>query len=252
MVNRKFFCRLAFCLIVASSQAHAQKMQALNFQFDSVKINDKIPAYIVVLDQQAMTAKVVGFDKNNRSGISPRGAFYDTRCSVVLGSGYVVRYYPVTPNGFLKIDRKTINPVNMNSMDATQKGYSTIVGVMKGKIKIFPRNGDPGAVEEGIQVGPTLVTNGHKDGLAHQHATRAFIGITYDNKILVGITTDRIDLNDIATFLANPPGKYAHMKCNTAVNLSGGGAEALIVKAGAKTFYYGNVELKGASQLTFK
>ena len=83
-------------------------------------------------------------------------------------------------------------------------------------------------------------------------ATRAFVALCEGGIIVVGISEDPIHLYDLAMLLVSP-GSTNRPACYDAVNLSGGGSAALVVRRhGEETpLVWGNVSVRQASLVTF-
>lgn len=239
---------------IAMSAQQPQVVEGKGFKLFTVNTPD-VTGMVAVVDPQVLKPKVIGYSRDRRAGITPLEAMFENdKPELVLGSGFVIKYYPIMPNGFLKINNRLINAVNFNSMNDNPKGYSTIIGVKQDRLRILPRSSpEVATLKEGFQVGPTLVTDGRKGSFTQALATRAFVGITADNKIVIGVTTELTNLNHLASFLVAPPTGYGSLKCAEAVNLSGAGAEALVARIPGQntTFKFGQYNLYGASLLTF-
>lgn len=216
------------------------------FEFFIIKPGRNLNSTIQValIDQSILRANVFGLSSTRQSGTSPIEAVIDNKAVLALGSGFVTSFSPLVPNGFLKIQDREINPVNPS-------GYEVIIGVdSKGRLRLHSKyaKSEIAALSAGFQVGPMLLQDGKKQQIKHNKFTRSFLGLTGDNKVVVGISLEAVDLNDISLFLLDPPNEYKRLKCINAVNLAGGGSEALVVSKISKS---GNFNLKGASLLAF-
>jgi uncharacterized protein YigE (DUF2233 family) len=70
-----------------------------------------------------------------------------------------------------------------------------------------------------------------------------------DGKIVAAITTEPVTLKDLAEYLKNAT--FRELKCKSVVNLSGGGSEALVVKANGQIYNYGSYSAYESALLVF-
>lgn len=240
---KKYVVLFALCLWI-----HSQGTPPAGYEIFTIKseATGNASLKIVLIDQAQYRASVFGITQKRQTGVTALELVLDNGAAVALGSGFVTSFSPLIPNGFLKIEGRVISKVNT-------KGYSGIIGVdLRGMVRLLPATAF-NAIEtlrEGFQVGPTLIKDGEVQKLNTNYHTRAFCGLTRDNKVVIGISLDRMDLNALARFLANPPETFRQLKCVTALNLAGGGSEALVVER--KQVQEGNYDLKCASVVGFR
>lgn len=193
--------------------------------------------YVAVIDPSFKRAKVEGITKVNSNGCTALDMVKRNKASVVLGSGFVTSFYPLIPNGFLKIDNKVISPLK-------KKGYNGIVGIKKGKLMVLSFDSRVVTeLDEGFQTGPFLLRDGkvvyNRESLAARDLyNRAFIGVNVAGKIIAAVTTEPVSLLQLSDFLAST--NLKDLRCIEAVNLSGGGSETLVVLGKGKLFTYGS------------
>lgn len=232
----------ALCMVV-----HAEGTPPKGYELFTIKseATGNARLKIVVVDQRVLRAGVHGLTPKRQNGMTPMEVVLDSKAIIALGSGFVSSFSPLMPSGFLKIEGRVISNLK-------REGYNGVLGVDKnGYIKLLPHDAIDliGGLREGFQTGPTLVTGGEARKLNKNEFTRSFCGLTRDNRVVIGISLDRVDLNVLARFLVNPPDGYKQLKCVTALNLAGGGSEALVVEK--KLVQEGNYDLKCASILGF-
>jgi uncharacterized protein YigE (DUF2233 family) len=108
-----------------------------------------------------------------------------------------------------------------------------------------------------LQLGPRLIENGSVVVFGNEPQTRTptsrgFIAKCADATIVVGITETPVSLYHLATYLGAAQ-RDGGLACDQAVNLSGGGAELLIVKSddGAVVYAGGNTTVRQAALVAF-
>lgn len=239
--------RICLLLMVLCILAPTQSVGQKDYQLFTVKnqATSNVTLKIVILDQKRFQASVFGITSKRQNGMTPLEVVLDSDATIALGSGFVTSFSPLIPNGFLKIEGKVISKVKRG-------GYNGILGVDdKGYVVILPWDASA-AIEKlrgGFQVGPTLIRDGKKREQKANLYTRSFCGLTKDNKVVIGVALDPMDLNVLSNFLLKPTEGLGQIQCTTAINLAGGGSEALVVGKGVKV---GNYDLKCASILGFK
>ncbi len=206
---------------------------------------------IAAIDSARFQPKVVGVTPEESAGRSPLGGLLKTNADLLLGSGFVEQFFPLTPLGLLVVDGVEISQLSPS-------GLSAILAIHEKRIALIRRDAyRPLGTLGAIQIGPWLIEDGvvrinPKEPERRPPFTRAFFALCEQGVWLAGVTLDPVHLLHLATFLASPEanGGYA---CLQAANLSGGGAEALVVRA-RKTrdpYLYGNVNLRQASLVAF-
>ena len=185
-------------------------------------------------------------------GVSPVEALTDGGQTLVLGSGFVSVFDPVSPLGLLQVEGEVISEI-------TPHGYTRVLGVRDGSerdVAIVGRNDyHRGMFESAIQVGPGIIEAGLLDISPRERKlptyVRTFVASCSDRWI-VGVTQIPMHLIDLgesllAFFAAE------RLACEEVVNLSGD-REALlaVISDDCRSIaYFGNPTLPRASLLTF-
>ena len=170
--------------------------------------------------------------------------------ALVLGSGFVSVFNPVSPLGLLQLDGEV-------KSEPTPHGYTRILGSHTGTLEVIDRaDYHPGLFEAAIQVGPGIVQQGKLDILQRERALPAYIravAITCEDRWLAGIAQAPMHLYDLgerllAYFDAN------RLECDEVVNLSGDREALLAIRSddGASIAYFGNPTLPKASIVAFR
>ena len=177
-------------------------------------------------------------------------ALIDRGYTLVVGSGFVSVFDPVSPLGLLQLDGKVRS-------ELTPHGYTRILGVGGGELSIIGRRDyHPGLFESAIQVGPGVVERGRLDIRPQERELppyiRAFVA-TCDDRWLVGIAQTPMHLYDVGEslvtyFVGNS------LACDEVVNLSGDREAllALISDDRRSVAYFGNPTLPKASVVAFR
>lgn len=241
-------CAVFLSLCCASAQQDLTKGEG--YKLIKVK-SEKIDALMAVIDTKKLKPFVAGYTFDNPNGLSPLDAiFKDPNIEVVLGTGFVKSFYPLIPEGFLKINNKTINSVN-------HLGYPIILGIQNEKILLINKSSkETESLTDGFQIGPSIIIHGipNKELKTNNvFASRAFFGFTTDGKMIAGLTRNDVYLRDLAVLLSAPPAGFKEIQCTEAVNLAGGGSEALVIREfpNNKVAAFGNPKVLGASMLVF-
>ena len=185
-------------------------------------------------------------------GVAPAAALTDGGQTLVLGSGFVSVFDPVSPLGLLQVEGTVLSEI-------TPHGYTRVLGVRDGSargVAIVGRNDyHRGMFESAIQVGPGIVEGGLLDISPRERKlptyVRAFAASCSDRWI-VGITQIPMHLIDVgehllAFFAAE------ELACEEVVNLSGDREALLAVMSEDRRSiaYFGNPTLPRASLLAF-
>ena len=183
-------------------------------------------------------------------GVSALDAILDHGNRVVIGSGFVSVFNPVSPLGLLQLDGRIEN-------ELTPHGYTRILGVYNGGIGVVGRSDyHPGLFESALQVGPGIVQSGKLDILQRERNLPAYIRAfvaTCEDRWLAGIAQEPMHLYDVGDELL----KYFEaqaLACDEVVNLSGD-REALLAIASSddkSIAYFGNPALPKASIIAFR
>jgi len=204
--------------------------------------------YAAIIDPKTIRVKIEGLTEKYSSG---RRAIEvgRTGAKVVLGGGFMSSFYPIIPNGFLKIDGTVITALKV-------KGYNGLAGVKEGVLSLLSANSlSATQVDEGFQTGPFLIKDGKivfkpTTNASRMAYNRSFVGFTANGTILVGITTEPVTLQQLAQYLINAG--YPELTCKSVLNLSGGGSETLVVRGLDKTlFTYGSFNDNQSALIAF-
>jgi len=205
---------------------------------------------IAVIETALLKPAIAGLTYDNPAGSSAAGALVQDSADVVIGSGFLASFDPLSPLGLLIVNGELVNEIRPN-------GFSTVLGVEEGRLWLVNKDDyEPERFSSALQTGPRLVEDGvlgnsPEEPRLRPPAKRAFVGFC-EQDIIVGVSLDPIHLHDLAAFLASPK-TDGGLGCQDAVNLAGGGSEALVVrtqKDGAPLMW-GNVRMRQASLLTF-
>ena len=111
-------------------------------------------------------------------------ALIDGGYTLVIGSGFVSVFDPVSPLGLLQLNGEVVSEV-------TPHGYTRILGVSEGMLRIVGRaDYHPGLFESAIQVGPGVVEGGKLDIRPGERELQAHIRAfvtTCEDRWLVGV-----------------------------------------------------------------
>ena len=177
-------------------------------------------------------------------------ALIDGGYTLVVGSGFVSVFDPVSPLGLLQLNGEVLS-------ELTPHGYTRILGVRDGELGIVGRRDfHPGLFESAIQVGPGVVENGKLDIRPGERDLppyiRAFVATCAD-RWLAGIAQAPMHLYDVGAVLL---GYFENtgLVCDELVNLSGDREAllALISDDRRSIAYFGNPTLPKASVVAFR
>ncbi len=185
-------------------------------------------------------------------GVAPVDALTGGGQTLVLGSGFVSVFDPVSPLGLLQVQGEVLSEI-------TPHGYTRVLGVRDGgerDVAIVGRNDyHQGMFESAIQVGPGIVEGGLLDISPRERKlptfVRAFVASCTDRWI-VGVTQIPMHLIDVGerllAFFATEG-----LACDEVVNLSGDREALLAVMSEDRRSiaYFGNPALPRASLLAF-
>ncbi|MDE0661830.1 MAG: hypothetical protein F4029_08255 [Gammaproteobacteria bacterium] len=177
-------------------------------------------------------------------------ALMDGGYTLVVGSGFVSVFDPVSPLGLLQLDGEV-------QSELTPHGYTRILGVGDGELSIIGRRDyHPGLFESAIQVGPGVVERGKLDIRPQERELppyiRAFVA-TCDDRWLAGIAQAPMHLYDVGESLVTYFASNS-LACDEVVNLSGDREAllALISDDRESIAYFGNPTLPKASVVAFR
>ncbi len=181
---------------------------------------------------------------------TPLDALLHDGYTLVVGSGFVSVFDPVSPLGLLQLNGEVRS-------ELTPHGYTRVLGVRDGELSIIGRRDyHRGLFESAIQVGPGVVEKGRLDILPRERELppyiRAFVA-TCTDRWIGGIAQAPMHLYDVgaslvAYFAANG------LDCDELVNLSGD-REALLAHISddrGSIAYFGNPTLPKASVVAFR
>ena len=177
-------------------------------------------------------------------------ALIDGGYTLVVGSGFVSVFDPVSPLGLLQLNGEVRS-------ELTPHGYTRILGVRDGELSIIGRRDyHPGLFESAIQVGPGVVERGKLDIRPGERELPAYIRAfvaTCSDRWLAGVAQTPMHLYDVGDSLV----KYFErnsLVCDEVVNLSGD-REALLALVSddrGSIAYFGNPTLPKASVVAFR
>ena len=177
-------------------------------------------------------------------------ALIDGGYTLVVGSGFVSVFDPVSPLGLLQLTGEVRS-------ELTPHGYTRILGVRDGELSIIGRRDyHRGLFESAIQVGPGVVENGKLDIRPGERDLPAYIRafvVTCSDRWLAGVAQTPMHLYDVGESLV----KYFEsnsLVCDEVVNLSGDREAllALISDDRGSIAYFGNPTLPKASVIAFR
>lgn len=177
-------------------------------------------------------------------------ALIDGGYTLVVGSGFVSVFDPVSPLGLLQLDGEVRS-------ELVPHGYTRVLGVRDGELSIIGRRDyHPGLFESAIQVGPGVVERGKLDirpkELEYPPYIRAFVATCAD-RWLAGIAQAPMHLYDVGESLVAYFASES-LVCDEVVNLSGDREAllALISDDRRSIAYFGNPTLPKASVVAFR
>ena len=171
-----------------------------------------------------------------------------SQAAVVLSGGFLTSFYPPIPLGIVKRSRVLVNRAAGGDL------LNGLLLVRAGRASIEPFRGAAGVAEwdDALQSGPMLLYGGHSAlpnvaeigtrstrQLIENEYSRAFVATLPDNQFLLAVT-GAVSLRALVDLLARPA-PQGGLACLNALNLSGGGSEGMLVRAGAKQISSGNI-----------
>lgn len=178
-------------------------------------------------------------------------ALVDGGYTLVVGSGFVSVFDPVSPLGLLQLNGQVLSEV-------TPHGYTRILGVSDGTLRIIGRaDYHPGLFESAIQVGPGVVEAGKLDITPSEREKRApyiraFV-TTCEDRWLAGVAQEPMHLYDVGSLLVEMFEEDG-LVCDEVVNLSGDREALLALRSddGKSIAYFGNPRLPKGSVIAFR
>ena len=183
-------------------------------------------------------------------GVSALDAVMARGYELVVGSGFVSVFNPVSPLGLLQLDGKV-------ESELVRHGYTRIVGVRSGGLGVVGRGEyHPGLFESAVQVGPGIVQSGKLDILQRERELPAYIRAfvaTCDDRWLAGVAQQPMHLYDLGEQLLSYF-EAQGLSCDEVVNLSGDREALLAIMSndGKSVAYFGNPVLPKASIIAFR
>lgn len=177
-------------------------------------------------------------------------ALVEAGYTLVLGSGFVSVFDPVSPLGLLQLNGEVRS-------ELTPHGYTRVLGVRDGELSIIGRRDyHPGLFESAIQVGPGIVEKGRLDILPRERELPAYIRAfvaTCADRWLAGVAQAPMHLYDVGSSLVAYFERNS-LDCDELVNLSGDREAllALISDDRRSIAYFGNPTLPKASVVAFR
>lgn len=177
-------------------------------------------------------------------------ALIDGGYTLVIGSGFVSVFDPVSPLGLLQLNGEVLSEV-------TPHGYTRILGVSDGTLGIIGRaDYHPGLFESAIQVGPGVVEGGKLDIRPGERELQAHIRAfvtTCEDRWLAGVAQEPMHLYDVGSLLVEMFEEDG-LACDEVVNLSGDREALLALRSddGKSIAYFGNPRLPKASVVAFR
>ena len=177
-------------------------------------------------------------------------ALIDGGYTLVVGSGFVSVFDPVSPLGLLQLNGEVRS-------ELTPHGYTRILGVGEGELSIIGRRDyHRGLFESAIQVGPGVVEKGKLDIRPGERDLPAYIRAfvaTCSDRWLAGIAQTPMHLYDVGEALVEYFESNS-LTCDEVVNLSGDREAllALISDDRGSIAYFGNPTLPKASVVAFR
>lgn len=177
-------------------------------------------------------------------------ALIDGGYTLVVGSGFVSVFDPVSPLGLLQLNGEVRS-------ELTPHGYTRILGVQDGELGIIGRRDyHRGLFESAIQVGPGVIEKGKLDIRPGERELPAYIRAfvaTCADRWLAGIAQTPMHLYDVGASLV-AYFENAGLICDELVNLSGDREAllALISDDRQSIAYFGNPTLPKASVIAFR
>lgn len=197
----------------------------------------KVEYWIQRFDVGRYEASFCGMSVQSGTGVSPLECLSSKKVDCIIGSGFVKRYFPLVPDGLLKVNRIVLNPFKKG-------GYGALVGIYRGRIIIVPASlAACDLLESGFQVGPLLINNGRPSTtkMTDNRDSRSFIAIDGKGGVLVGTTASSITLTELMIdFLTSSSFNF---NVKYMANLCGGGGEVFMARAKANDLtlrHFGN------------
>ena len=190
------------------------------------------------------------FEPTVLGGVSALDAVMERGHELVVGSGFVSVFNPVSPLGLLQLDGKV-------ESEPMRHGYTRILGVRSGGLGVVGRSDyHPGLFESAVQVGPGIVQSGKLDILQRERDLPAYIRAfvaTCDDRWLAGVAQQPMHLYDLGEQLLSYF-EAEGLSCDEVVNLSGDREALLAIMSndGKSVAYFGNPVFPKASVIAFR
>jgi len=201
---------------------------------------------LVELDPARFAPVLIGLP---REGTSAAAALRDNGLTVVLGSGFVAELRGLQPVGLLRVQGRTLSPVQ-------GYGYTRILGVNDEGLGVVHRDDyQRDLFHSALQVGPGIIEQGELDisaaDLQRPKYFRSFLAICADRWV-AGVSMTPAHLRTLGQTLA-AFFEVSGWQCNDVVNLAGDRQAVLLLATGDETVvYHGDPRTYKASLLGFR
>lgn len=269
MAGRRMIGRALLLMLLSLSLARAQRTaEALPFQQlapglellqGPLVIGGKRVAITAVRGSLSMYRMEVAVSQSGDSGDSILSFQEHSQAAAVLSGGFLTSLYPPIPLGIVKHSQVLVNRAAGGDL---LKGL-LLVRAGKATIQPFGGAGDVAGCDEALQSGPMLLVAGHSALpnvaeirtrstrlLIENEYGRAFVAILPDDRFLLAVT-GAVSLRALTDLLARPASQGG-LACLDALNLSGGGSEGILVRAGAREVSAGNIQFYLANAILLK
>lgn len=201
---------------------------------------------LLELDPAAFDPVLIGLP---REGIAAEAALRDHDLTVVLGSGFVAELRGLQPVGLLRVQDRTLSPVQ-------GYGYTRILGINADGIGVVHRDDyQRDLFHSALQAGPGIIEQGELDisaaDLERPEYFRSFLAICADRWV-AGVSLAPNHLRTLGQTLVDFFAASG-WQCNDVVNLAGDRQAVLLLATGDGTvIYHGDPRTYKASLLGFR
>ncbi len=268
MAGRRTIGRALLLMLLSLPLARAQRTAAaLPFQQLAPGL-ELLQGQVVIVGKRVAITAVRGSLRTCRvevavsqsdSGDSILSFQEHSQAAAVLSGGFLTSLYPPIPLGIVKHSQVLVNRAAggdlLNGLLLVRAGKATI--------QPFRGAGDVAGWDEALQSGPMLLVAGHSAlrnvaeirtrstrQLIENEYGRAFVAILPDDRFLLAVT-GAVSLRALTDLLARPASQGG-LACLDALNLSGGGSEGVLVRAGTRQISSGNIQSYLANAILLK
>jgi len=201
---------------------------------------------LVELDPAKFDPMLIGAP---RAGISTEEALRDNHLAVVLGSGFVAHLNGLQPVGLLRVQGRTLSPVQGH-------GYTRILGINDQGVGVVHRDDyQRDLFHSALQLGPGIIEQGEVDiseaDLQRPKYFRSFLAICAARWV-AGVSLAPTHLRTLGQTLADFF-QTSQWQCDDVVNLAGDRQAVMLVATGDQTvIYHGDPRTYKASLLGFR